>query len=80
MEWSNYEQLRIVGWLRQKPIENDEIQFKMITSSNKEVMTRFIVTNVKHADGVHDMFFATIKPFGYVGKSITNRGIKEATK
>lgn len=76
--WSDYEQLRVVGWLQRKPIENDEMQFKMRRGiDGKEVVTRFIVTDVEHAQGVDDMFFATVRPFGYVGEPISDKYVKE---
>lgn len=78
IEWSDYNELRVVGWLPKKPIENDEMQFKMLTPENKEVTTRFIVTDVEHTQNVHDMFFAIVKPFAYVGEPITDKTIKEA--
>ena len=78
IEWSDYKQLRIVGWLPRKPIEHDEIQFEMLTPNNKKVITRFIVTDVEHAEGVHDMFFATVKPFAYAGEPITDKSVVEA--
>lgn len=78
VEWSDYEKLRIVGWLPRKPRENDEIQFEMMSPELGKVKTRFIVTEVEHCSGVHDMFFAFIKPFAYVGRPITDRSVRES--
>lgn len=75
--WSDYDKLRIVGWLSRKPIENDEIQMKMRTPAGKVVTTRFIVTDVEHAGDPRDMFWATVKPFAYVGQPITDKYVKE---
>lgn len=78
VHWSEYKAGRVVGWLQRKPIENDEMQFKMRRGSDgKEVVTRFIVTDVEHAQGVDDMFFATVRPFAYVGEPITDKYVKE---
>lgn len=77
VHWSDYKQLRVVGWLQRKPIEGDEIQFRMWTQDNKKVITRFIVTEVEHAGDPRDMFFATVKPFARLGGPITDKYVKE---
>lgn len=78
IQWSDYSRLRVVGWLPRKPHVNDEIQFDMKTPDGKQVKTRFIVTEVEHAHGVHDMFFAYVKPFAYVDGPIPDKSVKEA--
>lgn len=78
VDWSDYNQLRVVGWLYNKPEENDEIQFEMVRPDGEKVKTRYIVTNVEYMRDPHDMFFATVKPFAYVGGPITDKKVKEA--
>lgn len=77
VQWSDYNELRVVGWLDDLPVENDEIQFKMRRKFDKNVVTRFIVTDVERCGDPRDMFFATVKPFAYVGEPITDKYVKE---
>jgi hypothetical protein len=54
---------RITGWLYRKPRVGDEVRFK----SKEGKIMRFAVTEVEHAQGVHDMFFAYMTDIGYLG-------------
>lgn len=47
VHWFDYDRLLVVGWLDRLPIENDEIQIKMRNAERGEVVTRYIITNVK---------------------------------
>jgi hypothetical protein len=78
VRWSDYDELRVVGWLWRRPEVNDEIQFKMLNKERGEVVTRYIVTDVEYCNDPKDMFFATVKPFAYVGEPITDKYVKEA--
>lgn len=78
VDWSSYENLRVVGWLSNTPEVNDEIQFKMLRAADKkEVVTRYIITDVDYCRDPQDMFFATVKPFAYLGEPITDKYIRE---
>lgn len=78
ISWSDYEKGRVVGWLSDKPKENDEIQFEMIRNDGSKVITRFIVLEIEHARDPRDMFWATVKPFGYDEFPIGDKSVREA--
>jgi len=70
--------MRLVGWLSAKPMEGDEIQIEMMNPTSGVVKSRYIVTKVELCGDPRDMFFATVKHFGYVGLPLINKKIKEA--
>ena len=68
IQWSNYDERRVVGWLQRIPDVGDEIQFKM--QSGK--VARFGVLKVERAWNVDDMFFADVMDIGYVDERPIN--------
>lgn len=78
IQWSDYSVFRIVGWLDDIPEENDEVQFAMLRTDGRKVITRYIITEVERCGNPRDMFFATVKPYAYLGEPITDTTVREA--
>lgn len=61
VKWSDYNQMRVVGWMSHKPDKGDFILSKMESGR----VGRFKVVKVDLCIDPNDMFFATVKPIRY---------------
>lgn len=75
IDWSDYDNRRVVGWLHRKPVVGDEILFRMKSGKT----SRYAVLKVEYCGDPRDMFFADVMDIGYEGEAPINR-VKEATK
>lgn len=60
--WSDWENRKVTGWMREKPKVDDELRCKLVSGK----IGRFRFFKVKNADNVHDMFFAEMEDVGYL--------------
>lgn len=57
IEWCNWPELRIRGWLNSKPLVGDIITCDFESGKKLE----FQIINVKYSTSVRDLFFANVK-------------------